>query len=283
MKTITDEDVHGAVQEADGVTYYLEVEIKRLVKKRIKYAILSHRWFEDAEEPSLHKFSSKATKNLAGYKKLVIFCEKAQKEYGCSLAWVDTCCIDRSSSSELDEAIRSMFRWYQNAHICIAYLAESTSLASFDSEVWFTRGWTLQELLAPTRMKFYGKGWLPISASENDKDDAAVLDALTRVTTISEYRLRSFAPGPQGAREKLMWASTRRTTRIEDTAYSLLGVFNISMSIAYGEGARAFYRLMVEIIQVCYEWDLFVFSGPPSLASLPLLLGFWGLLSMLPR
>ncbi|KIJ63844.1 hypothetical protein HYDPIDRAFT_29194 [Hydnomerulius pinastri MD-312] len=263
IKTITDNELQTVHQESpypDDLTR----GIRNLLGTRIRYAILSHRWFDDGDEPSLQTFSSRAAKTMAGYKKLLKFCEKAQ-EFGCSLAWADTCCIDKTSSSELDEAIRSMFRWYQNAHICIVYLAESTALSNFDNDTWFTRGWTLQELLSPTRLKFYGTRWVPISGGSNDKEDTAVLDALTRVTTIPEEDLRKFVPGTGNARRILVWASTRRTTRIEDTAYSLLGVFDISMSIAYGEGHRAFYRLMIEVIQVCYEWDLFLFSGPSSL------------------
>ncbi|KAF9224475.1 hypothetical protein BS17DRAFT_76584 [Gyrodon lividus] len=269
IRAITDEDIRVVLQDIDdndeAVRHiYLEIGIKNLVKQRIQYAILSHRWFDDAEEPTLQNFSSRATKTLIGYKKLLMFCEKAQ-EYGCSLAWTDTCCIDKTSSSELDEAIHSMYRWYNNAYICIAYLAGSSSLSSFDEEVWFTRGWTLQELLAPDRIKFYGNGWMPISGSLNDKDDAAVLAALNRVTSIPQRDLQTFIRGPRDARKKLVWASTRRTSRIEDAAYSLIGLFDVSIPIAYGEGHRAFYRLMVEIIQVCYEWDIFLFSGPPSL------------------
>ncbi|KIJ63846.1 hypothetical protein HYDPIDRAFT_29196 [Hydnomerulius pinastri MD-312] len=238
--------------------------LRQFIRERVKYAALSHRWFDDAEEPTFQNFSLRETRALAGYKKLAKFCEKARKDYGCVLAWADTCCIDKTSSSELDEAIRSMFRWYSNSLVCIAYLEDSSTLADFEDEVWFTRGWTLQELLAPTILKFYGKGWLPISNSPNDKTDASVMSMVSRVTKIPRDDLATYIPGTQRAREKMRWASTRRTTRIEDIAYSLIGIFDVGITVAYGEGARAFYRLMVEIVQNCYEWDIFLFDGAIS-------------------
>ncbi|EGO05159.1 hypothetical protein SERLA73DRAFT_14460, partial [Serpula lacrymans var. lacrymans S7.3] len=198
-----------------------------------------------------------------GYSKLFKFCEKAQ-EYCCQLAWSDTCCIDKTSSAELEEAIRSMFRWYRNSRICIAYLAESQTLEELNSEVWFRRGWTLQELLAPRRMKFYGKGWVPFGTFHNDKEDKEILHTLAEVTKIPRKELTFFLPGTRAIREKMLWASTRETTRIEDTAYSLLGIFEITMSIAYGEGAWAFHRLMETIIQRCDEWTILAWAGPSS-------------------
>ncbi|KAG1758785.1 hypothetical protein EDD22DRAFT_175420 [Suillus occidentalis] len=137
-----------------------EENLYEVLKDKVKFAMFSHRWL-DTGEPTFQNMSESqkdASKSLAGYHKLIKFCEKA-REYDCELAWSDTCCINKDSSAELDEAIQAMFKWYRGAAICIAYLACSSSVSDFAQEPWFTRGWTLQELLAPEKMKFYGRNW----------------------------------------------------------------------------------------------------------------------------
>lgn len=230
----------------------------RLIPNMLKYAILSHRWGKS--EPTFQDLKSGKLEG-AGYEKLHKFCTEAKERYDCRLAWSDTCCINKESSSELDEAIRSMYRWYRDAYICIVHLAQSESLETLGDDEWFVRGWTLQELLAPLRMKFYGHSWTTLTDNENDKDDAAVVSALSRVTKIPMNDLCNFRPGPNRAWEKMTWAASRKTTRIEDVAYSLTGIFDISMTIAYGEGDRAFKRFMAELIQNCKEWQILVWAG----------------------
>ncbi|KAG2152551.1 uncharacterized protein EDB93DRAFT_250314 [Suillus bovinus] len=110
-------------------------------------------------------------------------------------------------------------------------------------------------------MKFYGPKWTSLTDNENDKDDAVVIYALSRVTKIPVNHLCNFRPGPNRAWEKMTWAASRKTTRIEDVAYSLTGIFDISMTIAYGEGDRAFQRFMAELIQNCKEWQILVWAG----------------------
>jgi len=229
----------------------------KLVPDMLKYAILSHRW--GRSEPTFQDFKWRRCEG-AGYEKLLKFCEKA-KEYGCKFVWSDTCCINKESSSELDEAIRSMYRWYRDAHICIVQLAQSESLNTLHEDEWFTRGWTLQELLAPSRMKFYGSNWTPLTNNKNDKDDTTFVSDLSKFTKIPLNDLCNFRPGPNRAWEKMTWAANRKTTRIEDIAYSLTGIFDISMPIAYGEGDRAFKRFMAELLQNCKEWQILVWAG----------------------
>ena len=130
----------------------------------------------------------------AGYGKLVNFCEKAA-EYGCYLAWSDTCCINKDSNTELEEAIRSMLKWYRDAHVYIAHMAEATSIDDLWENDWFTCRWTLQELLAPRMIKFYGKGWVPLSNSVNDKQDIQMLGSLLRAAGIPHHDLHFFRPG----------------------------------------------------------------------------------------
>ncbi|KAG2355934.1 heterokaryon incompatibility protein-domain-containing protein [Suillus spraguei] len=153
-----------------------EDSIRERVKKALRYAIFSHRWL--SSEPSYQDMSTEPMKFRAEpepkWKKLQEFCRKAKDDHGCEFAWSDTCCIDKTKSAELDESIRSMFRWYRNSYICIAHLSETGNLAALERQqrgekvggakvdTWFTRGWTLQELLAPPQIKFYGTNWEPL-------------------------------------------------------------------------------------------------------------------------
>ena len=135
-------------------------------EKTPPYAILSHTWGDG--EVSLQDLEGGRTTNKAGYAKIKSCCELAASE-GWEFVWIDTCCIDKSSSAELSEAINSMFRWYQRAEVCYAYLSDVDlqGTAHLDSSIihgsrWFTRGWTLQELLAPAVVVFYDKHWTEI-------------------------------------------------------------------------------------------------------------------------
>ena len=261
MMAVTEADITKVIEDAAGRSVPTREEaVRALIKRKLRYATFSHRWIERGEPTFRDVMMSFKP---AGYDKLVNFCDRAA-EYDCRLAWSDTCCINKDSSTELEEAIRSMFKWYRDAHVCIAYLAEATSIDDLGMDVWFTRGWTLQELLASRTMKFYGKGWAPLSNSVNDKQDARMLDALSRATGIPRHDLHHFRPGTRDVHGKMMWASTRTTTRVEDMAYCLIGVFDVSLTIAYGEGQRAFYRLMEAIIHRCEEWEIMGWAGTPS-------------------
>lgn len=243
-----------------------------LIQMQLKYAIFSHRWCSTGE-PSFHDISTGITSSRDGCAKLLNFCKKA-KEFGCDYAWSDTCCIDKTSSAELEEAIRSMYRWYGSAEVCITYLGASSSVKDFDAEPWFTRGWTLQELLAPRRTKFYGREWVPILSQlplkSNDKEQDELSGAIECVTRIPCHQLIAFRPGCYRVWEKLLWASRRTTTKLEDMAYCLIGILDINMPIAYGEGEWAFHRLMEVILQRCDEPEIFAWVGLPSMYSLVL-------------
>jgi hypothetical protein len=257
--------------------------IRGCVKKELKYAILSHRWLPDNQEPPYFQIPKKPTEvpvDLGpGWKKLQHFCRTAKDVHNCGFAWSDTCCIDKSNNLEVDESIRSMFRWYRNSHVCIALLSETADLAALrlqekgkSSEkavdAWFERGWTLQELLAPLQIKFYGANWKPlIQGSTNDRnngDSKVIMEKISTLTDIRMDDLESFTPGIDRVPEKMAWVSGRRTTRIEDIAYCLIGIFDIGFMIAYGEGNRAFFRLMEEIIKRYDKWDVFLWSGRRS-------------------
>ncbi|KAH0828108.1 hypothetical protein J3R83DRAFT_3778 [Lanmaoa asiatica] len=240
-------------------------------KDRFKFAIFSHRWGD--REPLFQEMTSRVhprpIPSGPGYDKLRRLCEKAQTDFCCRYVWSDTCCINKESSSELEEAIRSMYRWYSLANVCIVHLGQSLTVDDFERDPWFTRGWTLQELLAPKMMRFYGKDWDPIypqvhEHEHGDKDIEAITSAITRVTGIPELYLQHFYPSCELVAQIMAWSAKRKTTRIEDRAYSLLGLFNISIPIAYGEGHRAFYRLMVALANECHTPSFFAWAGRHS-------------------
>ena len=203
-----------------------------------------------------------------GFFKLVKFCEAALK-YKCNYVWLDTGCINKQSSAELEESIRSMFSWYRNSQICIVHLSNTTKPSDIQRDAWFTRGWTLQELLAPKKIKFFSRSWRPLTAKYNDKIPDAELgvplwNLIAEITGIPEVQLLNFEAGTINVRERMVWASKRKTTRIEDMAYCLIGIFDVPLSIAYGEGRMAFYRLQVGIVEQSRDQALFVWNGLPS-------------------
>jgi Heterokaryon incompatibility protein (HET) len=217
------------------------------------YAILSHRW--EAEEVTFRDIQDVTSKSKAGYSKIQ-FCGEQARRDGLQYFWVDTCCIDKSNSTELAEAINSMFRWYQKAARCYVYLSdvstkkqkvndistECTWESAFRASKWFTRGWTLQELLAPTIVEFFSQEGKRLG------DKRILKRCIQEITGISISALEGAPLSQFGIDERLSWAKNRQTTRAEDRAYSLLGIFGIHLSLIYGEGSEnAFKRLKKKI------------------------------------
>lgn len=169
--------------------------------------------------------------------------------------WVDTCCIDKSSSAELSEAINSMFAWYRKAKICYVFLADTSGRQSVGGSRWFRRGWTLQELIAPGSMIFFDKTWAKIGTK------ADLLYELSETTSVSyEVLCHEFPLSSICVAQRLSWAANRDTTRVEDRAYCLLGILEINMTPLYGEGERAFYRLQEEIVRSTYDLSILAWS-----------------------
>lgn len=240
-----------------------------------KYAILSHTWGQ--EEVSHQQFfqPEPATKLKAGYLKIEQTCKEARNR-GLGYVWVDTCCIDKTSSAGLSEAINSMFRWYGAAEVCFTYLVDvpptSNGLdAAFEKSRWFTRGWTLQELLAPKALEFFASDWTFMATRDH------LASRISSITGIDEVYLTG-SPSPRqnddllrkaSIAEKMSWAAERTTTRKEDIAYSLLGIFGVSMPLIYGEGPRAFLRLQEEIARSAFDPTLLAWNvqhnGQPML------------------
>lgn len=228
------------------------------------YAILSHTWGSNAEELDFDEFKAGAGRHKLGVQKILGCCELARNE-NLQYAWIDTCCIDKRSSTELSEAINSMFEWYRCAKICYVYMADVTchdppvspeEPQPFVSSRWFTRGWTLQELIAPQNVVFYTQCWGRIG------DKVGLANDLQRVTGIPESVLtlqESFLDC--SIAQRMSWASRRSTTRIEDAAYCLIGLFNASMPLLYGEGAKAFLRLQDTILEQTDDETIFAWTG----------------------
>ncbi len=246
------------------------------------YAILSHTWgdgeilFDDVQRGKSYLLGC----GKPGLPKILGAVERARHRH--RYLWIDTCCIDKSSSAELSEAINSMFAWYQRAAVCFVYLSD---FAHEDPEKlsgrqrWFSRGWTLQELIAPSVVEFYNERWVQFGTRESLKS------RLSSITGIEELVFRWHPYGKCPARPpfglsgcefchnglahmldsmsvstRFAWAACRNTTREEDTAYCLLGLFGVNMPLLYGEGREAFQRLQQEIVRKSTDQSIFAFA-----------------------
>jgi len=215
------------------------------------YAILSHTWGDG--ELTFQDVEAGQGQAKPGFEKLQRCCAYA-KANGFDHIWNDTCCIDKTSSAELSEAINSMFQWYENAEVCYAYLHDVPFRPFADSR-WFTRGWTLQELIAPMSVIFLDKGWNMIGSKETMKD------SITTCTGIPGNILDGDDLETASVAQRMSWAAKRETTRVEDRAYSLIGLFGVNIPMLYGEGERAFIRLQEEIFRISDDHSLFAWRS----------------------
>ncbi|KAH9936836.1 HET-domain-containing protein [Epithele typhae] len=235
------------------------------------YATLSHTWSRSEARPeqtfqdlqAIFQRCATEGKNPRDHvsDKIRNCCLVAERD-GYEWVWVDTCCIDKTSSAELSEAINSMFNWYVLSEVCYAYLEDvgadedhGAVGSEFRTSRWHTRGWTLQELLAPTFMVFMSRDWTPIGT----KHQLSIL--LSEVTGIDRAHLkREKAFLDASVAERMSWAASRTTTRVEDEAYCLLGLFDVKMPPLYGEGRQAFYRLQLELSRHSIDTSLFAWG-----------------------
>lgn len=212
------------------------------------YAILSHRWLRKQDEVTFQEICMRSGTFKPGYRKIVDFISEAES-HGFKYVWVDTCCIDKSSSAELSEAINSMYFWYKNSAVCYVYLSDICKDADGRNSVklapsqWFERGWTLQELIAPEHVVFYDKNWQAIGTK------ISLRHRISAITNVPVEALEGTSLNTFSVAEKMSWASNRKTTRVEDIAYSLMGLFGVNMPLLYGEREKAFFRLQQQIIE----------------------------------
>jgi Heterokaryon incompatibility protein (HET) len=217
------------------------------------YAILSHTWGADKDEVTFDDLVKGLGKRKHGYTKIE-FCGKQARKDGLKYIWVDTCCINKANHTELSEAITSMFRWYRDAVKCYAYLSDvfarkhdnngqtqRTWESAFRISRWFTRGWTLQELLAPKSVKFFSR------EGELLGDKKILEQQIHEITGVPITALRGKPLSHFSVDERMRWAAKRGTKREEDKAHCLAGIFEIFIPLMYGEGEHAFKRLQEEI------------------------------------
>ncbi|KAI6893871.1 hypothetical protein KC318_g9882 [Hortaea werneckii] len=290
-------------RDAQG-TYHLK-EIADALEER--YTILSHRWYPDGDilYADLANQHQPQIRNKQGWRKLQYAVDQAERD-GYRYVWIDTCCIDKTSSAELSEAINSMFFWYQQAQVCYAYLwdisgecpplsddavlgkegngnvtqdedqdgqksgvdPESDGLqqwrVTFAECSWFTRGWTLQELIAPREVLFFGVDWNPLGSSHH------LVETIATKTLIDADLLRGRKSLERySIAQRMSWAADRVTSRIEDRAYSLLGLFDVNIPLLYGEREKAFMRLQEEIIRRSPDESIFAWGCDMSVDETP--------------
>ncbi|KAF2673214.1 HET-domain-containing protein [Microthyrium microscopicum] len=228
-----------------------------------KYAILSHTWSDHELDFQDMAVGWNLVKIKPGAKKIEYTCDQAKVDK-LQYAWVDTCCINKSSSAELSEAINSMFRWYKDATKCYAFLVDVIK-ENFDEQFplsrWFTRGWTLQELIAPAGVIFHDVNWTVLGSKQE------LLKQISEITGIDEDCLEGAELEEISIAKKMSWAAGRTTTRTEDVAYCLLGLFGVNMPLLYGEDTKAFARLQEEIMKVSNDQSLFAWKMADTSAS----------------
>lgn len=221
------------------------------------YAVLSHRWGDDADEVTFKDMveGTQRPKSKPGYRKIE-FCQERNAANGVNHFWIDTCCIDKSNFTELSEAINSMFRWYRRSARCYVYMPDvriegfekdkeypqSAWESGFRQSTWWTRGWTLQELIAPPVVEFYSFDGYRLG------DKTSLESLIHDITKIPVAALRGEALSDFTVEERMSWATHRQTKREEDKAYSLFGILDIYLPPIYGEGQdRAFLRVRREV------------------------------------
>jgi hypothetical protein len=237
-----------------------------------QYAILSHTWGPDNEEVTFEDILKSTGKGKPGYAK-IRFCAKQAAQDNIRYFWVDTCCIDKSNSAELSESINSMFQWYKRAHRCYVYLSDlgdgwlrlrETNPHALQTGLqacrWFTRGWTLQELIAPHDLLFYSSTWRLVGSKKE------LLEPISNITRVDPLVLSNRCElNELSVAKKLSWAAHRQTRRIEDQAYCLLGLLDVNIPLIYGEGEKAFMRLQDELLKLSADASLFIwFRGIDS-------------------
>ncbi|KAI6041650.1 hypothetical protein EDC04DRAFT_3089035 [Pisolithus marmoratus] len=244
--------------------------IRRVVASFFGYVMFSHAWqgneplYQDVKEAKSVWDLSDTPLN----EKLRNFCKESHR-LGHNWAWSDTCCIDKTTSSILNQSLTSMYKWYADSAATIVFLAgvaHPSKLGDLSRSFWMTRAWTLQELLAPKVMFIYDSEWKPYlgDTGANHKKSQDIMQELADAISIPRGTIITFSPDDLGVREKLRLASTRNATVKEDVAYSLIGIFKSDIRPHYGEGADALGHLLEEIVARSGEVTVLAWSGKSS-------------------
>ncbi|KAK1689795.1 hypothetical protein BDP55DRAFT_757784 [Colletotrichum godetiae] len=219
------------------------------------YAALSHLWEHD-EVRFQDMGDLAAAAQRSGFRKIESACVVAAEE-GLGYIWIDTCCVDKENEAKRSEAVESSFRTFISATICIAYLSDDDELKpkfrnSLRRSTWFTRSWTLPELIAPPELVFYSCGWKVMGTRSELQND------LFNITAVGPFILQGGDLAKVSVARKMFWATNRNTHRHEEVAYTLSGLFGIEMMPIYGKGnANAFLRLQEHIAKTVPDPTLF--------------------------
>ena len=240
--------------------------IEQEVAQYHRYAMFSHKWedneplFENVVHVVVHDLDDSLTHN-----KLKMFC-KVVRDAGLHWAWSDTCCINKADPSVLQEALVSMFQWYQHSTMTLVLLRDvcfPSQRGDLVRSIWNTRAWTFQEYHASKVVLFYNKDWTLYRNinNSNHKGSPEIISEMEEATGVSAQALMALRPGLEDIREKLRLASTRQTTRIEDAAYSLLGIFSLSLPVVYGEGDKALGQLLAQLLTSSGDTSILAWTG----------------------
>ena len=247
-------------------TYIDQARIEQEVKEYYRYATFSHKW--EVNEPLFDKVINVVVYELEEFPthdKLQMFC-KIVRDAGFNWAWSDTCCINKSDHFVLQEALVAMFKWYEGSALTIIFLRGVHSLSrrgDLMRSIWNTRAWTLQEYHASKVVRFYTEDWTPYLNLDipNHKESLEIISEMEEATGVSARSLMGLRPGLDDIREKLCLASRRRTTLVEDAAYSLLGIFSVSLPVVYGEGDRSLGRLLAQLLTSSGDTSILAWNG----------------------
>ncbi|KIK22522.1 hypothetical protein PISMIDRAFT_102251, partial [Pisolithus microcarpus 441] len=244
--------------------------IQRVVASFFGYVMFSHAW--QGNEPSFQDVNEvKSIWKLPDTplnEKLRNFCKETRR-LGHNWAWSDTCCINKATSSTLNQSLTSMYKWYASSVATLVFLAgvaHPAKSGDLTRSFWMTRAWTLQELLVPKVIFFYDSEWKPYLSNigTNHKESPEILQELADAIKIHRETIVAFSPNTLRVREKLRLASTRNATVEEDIAYSLIGIFKSDIRPHYGEGADALGHLLEEIVARSGEVTVLAWSGMSS-------------------
>ena len=237
-------------------------QIKHDVAEFYRYGMFSHKWeaseplFKEVVDKDVHQLQESPTHN-----KLKMFCKVIQND-GLNWAWSDTCCINQEDPTVLQEALVSMFKWYEGSALTVVYLRDVPLRRLVDS-IWNSRAWTLQEYHASKVVRFYNGDWTLYKNLNipNHKDSLEILAEMEEATGVSSSALMALRPGPGDIRRKLRLASKRQSTWVEDAAYSLFGIFSASLSVMYGERDEALGRLLAQLLASSGDASILAWTG----------------------
>ena len=242
------------------------VRIEHDVTEYYRYGMFSHKWEDD--EPLLEQVIRMVVYELEAsptHDKLKMFCKIVQ-DAGLQWAWSDTCCINKADDFVLEEALVAMFKWYQESALTIVFLFDVLSpsrCGDLMRSIWNTQAWTLQAYHASKVVRFYTKDWKLYMNLDipNHKESPEIISEMEEAMGISPQALMGLRPGLDGIREKLCLASTRRATPVEDAAYSLLGIFSMSLPVVYGEGDLALGRVLAQLLTDSGDTSILSWTG----------------------